>query len=107
MTHYKQFRDAFIRNGAKDNGCSIVEYTDAMEEQTCLDAWMLGTTRFLSMGAMSTAWWNSVMANRGTYGKLYRWMHDNPELARQWGHDMAWALAHVRRDARAAIAAGS
>lgn len=103
MTHYTQFRSAFIRQGAKDNGCTLSEFAECMEEQTCLDAWWAFTVNFLRMGGMYARWWNSVMKNAGTYGKVARWMHDNPAIARNWGHDKEWALAHVRRDSKAAM----
>ena len=103
MIHYKQFRDRYIRNGALENGVTIKEYEECSEDHDIVAAWWAEQEGFMRMGGMSKAWWNMVMKRQDTYGFISRWLRDNPQYARQWGHDLDWALAHVRRDAKAAM----
>lgn len=107
MIHYVQFREQYIRTCAEANGVTMAEYADCVEEADIVSDWWNHTVPFLLQGGMSRRWWNSIMKRPDTYGYVSRWIHDYPDHARQWGHDMEWALAHVRRDAKAKLGARS
>lgn len=104
MIHPIQYLDAYARRGAKEHQVSIAEYRDCMDEQAVMEAWLDEADGWLRNGCMSRAWWNAVIRHKTAHCMVVHWLKHNPVLSAEKKHDLEYALAIVRRDARNAVA---